>query len=77
MFLVKNPMDYGRFLPIWNKIQNLETVSGSFRPWVVSVGSFRPEPFRQFFFVVSALIGGPFRLISEVGRFVKSMLVVV
>ena len=28
---------------IWNKIQNLETVSGSFRPTVVSVESFRLE----------------------------------
>ena len=51
----KNPMDYGLFLPIWNKIQNIETVSGSFRPWVVSVGSFRP------IFAVSAMIGGVFR----------------
>ena len=47
-------------VPIWNKIQNLETVSGSFWPWVVSVGSVRPESFRPIF-VVSALIGGPFR----------------
>ena len=55
-------MDYGSFfLPIWNKVQNLETVSGSFRPWVVSVGSFRPESFQPFFFVVSALIGGSIR----------------
>ena len=46
---------YSPAQPMWNKIQNLETVSVSFRPWVVSVGSFRP------FFVVLASIGGSFR----------------
>ena len=66
----------GGFSPIWNKIQNLETVSGAFRPWVVSVGSFRPESFRPFF-VVSALIFGSIRPDFEVGRFVKSMLMVI
>ena len=53
-------MDYGKvFFIHMNKIQNLETVSGSFQPWVVSVGLFRPESFRPIF-VVSALIGGSF-----------------
>ena len=52
----------GGFIPIWNKIQNLQTVSGSLRPWVVSVGSFRPAgSFWQMFFFDSALIGGSFR----------------
>ena len=59
-FFVKSLWTMGCFLPIWNKIQNLEALSESFRPWVASVGSFRPESFRPFF-VVSALIGGSFR----------------
>ena len=46
MVFVKHLWTMGGFLPIWNKIQNLETVSGSFRPLVVSVLSFRPESFR-------------------------------
>ena len=41
-------------------MQNLEAVSGSFRPWVFSVRSFRPESFWPIF-VVLVLIDGPFR----------------
>ena len=40
---VKKPWTIGSFLPILIKIQNLETVSESFWPWVVSVGLFRSE----------------------------------
>ena len=58
MFLLKKKTTL--FLPIWNKIQNLGMVSGSFRSWVVSVGSFRPESFRPFF-VVLVLEGGSIR----------------
>ena len=54
----------GFVLPIWNKIQNLETISGSSPP--ESLGQFS---------VVSALIGGSFRPDFEV--VVKSMMVVV
>ena len=42
------------------KIQNLEKESGSFRPCVVSAGSFNPESLRPSFGYV-ALIGGSFR----------------
>ena len=44
--------------------------SGSFRPWVVSAGSFRPGSLRSIFgWVVSALVGGSFRSIFGVSRF--------
>ena len=42
LVFVKTLWSMGGFLHILNKIQNLETESGSFRPCVVSVGSFRP-----------------------------------
>ena len=63
---------------IWNKIQYLETVSGSFRPWSVHFGL---SHFGHIL-VVTTLIGGSFRPDFEVGRWalsrlVKTMLVVV
>ena len=64
-----------RTTPIWNKSQNLETVSGSFRPWSIWLGHF------GHFLVVTTLIDGSFRPDFEVGRWalsrlVKTMLVV-
>ena len=66
---------------IWNKIQNLETVSGSFRPWSFWSGHFGQSHFGQLL-VVTTLIGGSFQPYFEVGhwalsRLVKIMLVVV
>ena len=57
-----------------NKIQNLETVSGSFRPWSFRSGHFCPSHFGQYL-VVMTLIGVSFRPAFEVGRWALSRLV--